>query len=41
VFDALWLQGLLIGLTLGIPLGTTVAIILRPVDRWLDVHWRR
>jgi len=36
-----WLAGLIVGLTLGIPLGVTLAIALMPVDRWLDVHWRR
>lgn len=34
-------QFFILGLALGIPLGTLLTILLGPVDRWLDVHWRR
>lgn len=37
----LWLNGLIVGLALGLPVGILVTLALGPVDRWLDDRWRQ
>jgi hypothetical protein len=37
----IYLAGVALGIVLGTPFGYFLRIVIRPVDRWLDVRWRR